>query len=91
VTEGPDISTAQDQIPSPDETEPAIAAFRQQLEGQTSIPASVVRDSLLDLWGVLPEGDRRTQVERWLTETLERNLYGTAEVDTRLASVLGAD
>jgi hypothetical protein len=40
---------------------------------------------------VLPEGDRRTQVERWLTETLERNLYGTAEVGTRLTTVLATD
>lgn len=65
-----------------------IAAFRRQLDGQVSVPASVVQDCLLDLWGSLPEGDRRSEVERWLTETLERNLYAVRDVDARLTSVL---
>lgn len=69
-------------------TEAAVAAFRRQLEGQVSVPASVVQDGLLDLWGLLPEGDRRSVVERWLTETLERNLYSVTDVDSRLDSVL---
>ena len=56
-----------------------------------SVPASVVQDCLLDLWGHLPEGETRTEVERWLTETLERNLYAVADIDARLASVLPAD
>lgn len=69
-------------------TEAAVAAFRRQLEGQDSVPASVVQDGLLDLWGLLPEGDTRTVVERWLTETLERNLYSVTDVDSRLDAVL---
>jgi hypothetical protein len=69
-------------------TEAAVAAFRRQLEGQVSVPASVVQDGLLDLWGLLPEGDRRTVVERWLTETLERSLYAVTDVDSRLDTVL---
>ena len=73
-----------------DPTETAVAAFRRQLQGQVSVPASLVQDCLLDLWGLLPEGDTRTQVERWLTETLERNLYVVADIDARLASVLPA-
>jgi hypothetical protein len=64
-----------------------VAAFRRQLEGQASVPASLVQDTLLDLWGVLPEGESRTEVERWLTETLERNLYSVSDVDARLTSV----
>ena len=74
-----------------DPTELAVAAFRRQLEGQVSVSASVVQDGLLDLWGLLPDGDTRTLVERWLTETLERNLYVVADIDARLASVLPAD
>jgi hypothetical protein len=70
--------------------EAAISAFRRQLEGQVSVPASVVQDGLLDLWGILPEGDRRSVVERWLTETLERNLYAVTDVDSRLDTVLAA-
>jgi hypothetical protein len=51
----------------------------------------LVQDCLLDLWGFLPEGETRTEVERWLTETLERQLYVVADVDARLASVLPAN
>jgi len=64
-----------------------VAAFRHQLEGQASVPASVVQDTLLDLWGALPEGESRTEVERWLTETLERNLYSVSDIDARLTTV----
>jgi hypothetical protein len=73
-----------------EQTEEAIAAFRRQLEGQVSVPASVVQDGLLDIWGLLPEGDTRTIVERWLTETLERNLYAVTDVDSRLEAVLAS-
>jgi hypothetical protein len=71
-----------------DPFEAAIASFRRQLEGQISVPASVVQDGLLDLWGHLPEGESRAEVERWLTETLERNLYSVGDVDARLSTVL---
>jgi hypothetical protein len=73
-----------------DPTEAALVSFRRQLEGQVSVPASVVQDALLDLWGHLPEGEIRTEVERWLTETLERSLYSVGDVDARLANVLPA-
>lgn len=81
VTDAPEIN---------DRTESAVAAFRRQLEGQVSVPASVVQDGLLDLWGILPEGDSRSAVERWLTETLRRNLYKVTDVDSRLEDVLQA-
>ena len=74
-----------------DPFEAAIASFRRQLEGQISVPASVVQDALLDLWGHLPEGESRAEVERWLTETLERNLYSVGDVDARLSTVLPAN
>ena len=72
---------------SADDPETAIAAFRTQLEGQVSVPASVVQDCLLDVWAKLPEGEPRTEVERWLTETLGRHLYVVSDVDARLDSV----
>jgi hypothetical protein len=72
---------------SPEEAEAAIAAFRGQLEGQVSVPATVVQDCLLELWAKLPEGEPRSEVERWLTETLERHLYVVTDVDARLESV----
>jgi hypothetical protein len=85
VTDAPEAPVQLDPI------EAAIASFRSQLEGQISVPASVVQDGLLDLWGHLPEGEPRAEVERWLTETLERNLYSVGDVDARLSSVLPAD
>jgi hypothetical protein len=79
ATDAPEIS---------ERTEAVVAAFRRQLEGQVSVPASVVQDGLLDLWGILPEGDSRSFVESWLTETLGRNLYSVTDVDSRLDAVL---
>jgi hypothetical protein len=82
------VTDAPDTLPELDPTESVIAEFRRQLEGQVSVSASLVQDRLLDLWGSLPAGERRAEVERWLTETLERHLYKAADVDARLASVL---
>lgn len=86
ATEAPATSETE----SNERTEAVISAFRRQLEGQVSVPASVVQDGLLDLWGILPEGDTRSVVERWLTETLERNLYAVTDIDSRLDAVLAA-
>lgn len=77
----------QNAIPSAEEADAAITAFRNQLEGQVSVPATLVQDCLLDVWAKLPEGEPRSEVERWLTETLERQLYVVADVDARLESV----
>jgi len=68
-----------------------IEAWRRELDGQGSVPATEVQDRLLDLWGCMPQGDPRAAVERWLTETLERHLYQAADVDARLARVLPGD
>jgi hypothetical protein len=87
ATEAPAPIDAIDESANPEDADSVLAAFRHQLEGQVSVPASVVQDTLLDLWGVLPEGESRTEVERWLTETLERNLYAVSDVDARLTSV----
>ena len=89
MTEAIEVSATSQENPDVSERiEAAVAAFRRQLEGQVSVPASVVQDGLLDIWGLLPEGDSRTVVERWLTETLERNLYSVTDVDSRLDAFL---
>jgi hypothetical protein len=90
VTEATEAPATNTETETNEKTEAAIASFRRQLEGQVSVPASVVQDGLLDLWGILPEGDSRSVVERWLTETLERNLYSVTDVDSRLDAVLAA-
>ena len=88
MTEATEAPATIESTENSERTEAAVAAFRSQLEGQVSVPASVVQDGLLDLWGLLPEGDSRSVVERWLTETLERSLYSVTDVDSRLDTVL---
>jgi hypothetical protein len=61
-----------------------------ELADQVSVPASDVQDHLLDLWGVLDEGPARVEVERWLTETLGRNLYSVSDINDRLDGLLPA-
>jgi hypothetical protein len=75
---------------SPDAIEPIITAWRSQLDGQGSVSATDVQDRLLDLWGRLPEGEVRQEIERWLTETLARHLYAAEDIDARLEQVLAS-
>lgn len=63
-------------------------AWLAQLVDQMAVPASDVQDHLLDLWGVLEEGPARSEIERWLTETLVRNLYSVSDINERLETVL---
>jgi hypothetical protein len=64
--------------------EATIEAWAAELADQVSLSASAVQDRLLDLWGVVPDGVIRREVESWLTETLQRNLYRSEEVIDRL-------
>ena len=70
--------------------EAAVTALRRQLEGRQSVSSSVVQDGLLDVWAALPEGEMRSQVERWLTETLERQLYSVSDIEGRLTLLVPA-
>jgi hypothetical protein len=66
-------------------------AWLGQLSDRISVPASDVQDHLLDLWGALDEGPARAEVERWLTETLRRNLYSVSDINERLETLLPAN
>ncbi len=55
-----------------------------ELGNGLSLAASAVQDRLFDLWGMLDEGEPRREVERWLTETLDRHLYTTQDLIDRL-------
>jgi hypothetical protein len=66
-------------------------AWLAELANQMSVPASHVQDHLLDLWGALDEGPVRAEVERWLTETLRRNLYSVSDINERLETLLPAN
>jgi hypothetical protein len=61
-----------------------------ELADRIAVPASDVQDHLLDLWGLLDEGPARAEVERWLTETLKRNLYSVSDINDRLEILLPA-
>jgi hypothetical protein len=75
---------------APISVEPIISAWRSELDGNGSVSAQDVQDRLLDLWGRLPEGEVRAEVERWLTETLARHLYAVEDIDARLEQVLAS-
>jgi hypothetical protein len=47
-----------------------------------------VQDRLFDLWGLLDDGDTRRAVEKWLTETLDRHLYTSEDLVSRLRSLV---
>lgn len=68
--------------------ETMVAEWKAELEGQQSVSASNVQDRLLDMWGQLPEGSVRSEIERWLTETVQRQLYAVSDIDARLQRVL---
>ncbi|HET9058855.1 MAG TPA: hypothetical protein VFN61_02955 [Acidimicrobiales bacterium] len=65
-------------------------AWLAELADRIAVPASDVQDHLLDLWGALDEGPARAEVERWLTETLKRNLYSVSDINERLETLLPA-
>jgi hypothetical protein len=64
--------------------EAAVEGWIAELSDGLSLSASSVQDRLFVLWGMLPEGESRREVERWLTETLDRHLYTADEVSGRL-------
>ncbi len=89
MTEAPPVELIPSGNPADDDQiESAVAAFRRQMDGQVSVSATVVQDGLLEIWGALPDGTARVEVERWLTETLNRHLYSVSDIDSRLDTVL---
>ncbi|HSS08858.1 MAG TPA: hypothetical protein VLL25_03180 [Acidimicrobiales bacterium] len=66
------------------ELDAIVEAWVADLGDQLAVSASAVQDRLLDLWGLLPEGETRRTIENWLTETLHRELYTSADITDRL-------
>jgi hypothetical protein len=88
-----DAVGANGQVEEPAREQPGSAvavaeAWLAELADQVSVSASQVQDRLLDLWGYLDDGPTRVEVERWLTETLRRNLYSVSDINDRLESLL---
>jgi hypothetical protein len=61
-----------------------IEQWVAELGDRLSLSAGAVQDHLFDLWGLLEDGEARREVERWLTETLDRHLYTSDEITSRL-------
>lgn len=71
--------------------EAEVERWIAELNDGLSLSASAVQDRLFDLWGMLDEGEMRREVERWLTETLDRHLYNGSELIVRLRSLGGLE
>jgi hypothetical protein len=71
--------------------EAAVESWVAELSDQVSVSASAVQDHLLDIWGTLGDGAVRSDVERWLTETLERELYLADDVISRLGRLVARE
>ena len=69
----------------------AVEGWIAELRDGLSLSSSAVQDRLLDLWGLLDEGEVRREIERWLTETLDRNLYTSDDLITRLRGLGGLE
>lgn len=71
--------------------EAAVEGWVAELSDGLSLSSSAVQDRLLDIWGLLDEGDIRREIERWLTETLDRNLYTSDDLIARLRGLGGLE
>jgi len=71
--------------------EEVVEAWVSELGDQVSVSATTLQDFLLDLWGLLADGPPRAGLERWLTETVGRNLYTTADITERLGRLFGIE
>lgn len=68
--------------------EAAVEGWIAELGDGPSLSAMAVQDRLLDLWGLLDDGETRRAVEKWLTETLDRHLYMSDDLVSRLRSLV---
>ena len=57
-----------------------IEAWKTEAADQTVVSASAVQDRLFDLWGELKDYAVVTQVEQWLSLTVERELFSGKEL-----------
>ncbi|MDQ6614078.1 MAG: hypothetical protein M3083_04870 [Actinomycetota bacterium] len=71
--------------------EAAVEGWIAELGDGLSLSSSAVQDRLLDIWGMLDEGEFRREIERWLTETLDRNLYTSDDLVVRLRGLGGLE
>ena len=71
--------------------EAAVESWVAELRDGLSLSSSTVQDRLFDIWGMLDDGEARREVERWLTETLDRHLYTSEDLIARLRGLGGLE
>ena len=57
-----------------------IESWKSEAADQTVVSASAVQDKLFDLWGELRDYAVVSQVEQWLSLTVERELFSGKEL-----------
>jgi len=57
-----------------------IGAWREALRTETYLSPSRAQDRLFTLWGELRDTPGAAMVERWLTLTIERELFSAVEL-----------
>jgi hypothetical protein len=57
-----------------------IDTWRETLRTETYLSPSRAQDRLFTLWGDLRDTPGAAMVERWLTLTIERDLFSTVEL-----------
>jgi hypothetical protein len=57
-----------------------IGTWREALRTETYLSPSRAQDHLFALWGELRDTPGAPMVERWLTLTIERDLFSAAEL-----------
>ena len=68
-----------------------------KITDETTFGAGALQDLLFELWSVTKDTPAQPEVERWLTLTVERNLFSADEVRDALTTIrdlaepLGAD
>ena len=57
-----------------------IETWKTEAADQTVVSASAVQDKLFDLWGELRDYAAVSQVEQWISLTVERELFSGKEL-----------
>jgi hypothetical protein len=63
-----------------DSTLEQIKAWRDDLRGATYLSPSRTQDRLFGLWGELRDTPAARMIEKWLTLSIERDLFSGAEL-----------
>lgn len=64
-----------------------LDAMLARTEDESTFAPGPIQDLLFELWGDTKDTPAQPEVERWLTLTVERNLFSAGEVRTVLTTI----